>query len=169
MNTHPDRRGRAVCRPRPSRSVRTAIFLVLVLAAPAVAQSGEEKAVQTFVEDFLLRLGDHKFDSLDADFAPKALVVVTRQRAGEWVNSYQTGEEWLAALKKNTNPATFREPITNVKVTIDSHQLAHVRADFQVVRDGTVLSSGVDQFTLVRDGARWKIAVVAYTSIPSAR
>jgi hypothetical protein len=44
-----------------------------------------------------------------------------------------------------------------------------VRADFQVVRDGSVLSSGVDQFTLVRDGSRWKIAVVAYTSIPAPR
>ena len=163
MNTPIDRRG------RPWSALPTALVLLLGLAAPAFAQSGEERAVQTFVEDFLLRLGDHKVDTLDADFAPKALIVVTRQRAGEWVNSYQTGEEWLAALKKNTNPVTFREPITNVKVTIDSHQLAHVRADFQVVRDGTVLSSGVDQFTLVRDGARWKIAVVAYTSIPSAR
>jgi hypothetical protein len=163
MNTPLDRRG------RPWSALPTALVLWLALAAPAFAQTAEEKAVQTFVEDFLLRLGDHKVDSLDADFAPKALIVVTRQRAGEWVNSYQTGEEWLAALKKNTNPATFREPITNVKVTIDSNQFAHVRADFQVVRDGTVLSSGVDQFTLVRDGARWKIAVVAYTSIPSAR
>jgi len=143
---------------------------LLALAAPGFAQSGEEKAVQTFVEDFLARLGDHKFDTLDADFTPKALIVVARQQpSGEWTNSYLTGEEWLAALKKNPNPTTFREPIANVKVTIDSQQLAHMRADFQVVRDGAVLFSGVDQFTLVRDGPRWKIAVVAYTTIPAAR
>jgi hypothetical protein len=147
-----------------------AIFIaVFVLTIPAFAQTADEKAVQTFVEDFLLRLGDHKFDTLDADFAPKALIIVTRQRNGEWANTFQTGEEWLAAVKKNPNPTTFREPITNVNVTIDSNQLAHVRADFQVVRDGSVLSSGVDQFTLVRDGSRWKIAVVAYTSIPAPR
>jgi hypothetical protein len=153
----------------PLALAATLLFL-LAVAAPAFAQSGEEKALQTFVEDFLVRLGDHKFDTLDADFAPKALIVVARQqRSGEWTNSFQTAEQWLAGLKKNTNPTTFREPIANVKVTIDSQQLAHVRADFKVVRDGAVLSAGVDQFTLVRDGSRWKIAVVAYTSIPTAR
>ncbi|PYR63685.1 MAG: hypothetical protein DMF91_02700 [Acidobacteria bacterium] len=163
MHTHTERRGRACSAP-------AALVLLLALAVPAFAQSGEEKAVQTFVEDFLARLGDHKFDTLDADFTPKALIVVARQQpTGGWTNSYLTGEEWLAALKKNPNPMTFREPITNVKVTIDSQQLAHVRADFQVVRDGAVLFSGVDQFTLVRDGSRWKIAVVAYTTIPPSR
>ena len=72
-------------------------------------------------------------------------------------------------MRRNSNPVTFREPITNVKVTIDSNQLAHVRADFQVMRDGQAQSQGVDQFTLVREPAGWKIAVVAYTSLPVAR
>jgi hypothetical protein len=85
------------------------------------------------------------------------------------VNSYQTGDEWIAALTKNPNPATFREPISNVKITIDSNQLAYVRADFQILRDGQAQSSGVDQFTLVREPSGWKIAVVAYSSQPVAR
>src|SRR5438067_13511758 len=145
-------------------------FFIVMTIAPAGAQPADENAVQAVVESFLTRLGDHKFDTLDADFTPKALIVVARQQpSGEWTNSYLTGEEWLAALKKNPNPTTFREPIANVKMTIDSRQLAHVRADFQVVRDGAVLFSGVDQFTLVRDGSRWKIAVVAYTTIPASR
>ena len=38
--------------------------------------------------------------------------------------------------KRNPNPATFREPLTNVSVTIDSDHLAYLRADFQTVRDG---------------------------------
>ena len=69
----------------------------------------------------------------------------------------------------NPNPVTFREPITNVKITIDSNQLAYVRADFKIVRDGQTQSSGVDQFTLVREPSGWKIAVVAFTSQPNAR
>jgi hypothetical protein len=92
--------------------------------------------------------------------------VVARERNGTWANSYQTGEEWIAALKANPNPLAFREPITNVKVTIDSDHLAYVRADFQVVRDDKPQSHGVDQFTLTREGTAWKIAVVAYTSMP---
>jgi hypothetical protein len=132
-----------------------------------VVDKADAAAVQSAVETFLLHLGDHDFDKVAADLAPKAMVIVTRQRDGAWANSFQTGDEWLAALKKNPNPTTFREPITNVAVTIDSDHLAYLRADFQVVRDGQALSKGVDQFTLVREGAGWKIAVVAYTSMPA--
>jgi len=130
---------------------------------------GEDAIVREFVEKFLLHLGDHQFDAVAADLAPKAIVVVTRQGQAGWTNSYQTGEEWLAQLRRNPNPTTFREPIANVTVTIDSNQLAFVRADFQVLRDGTAVSKGVDEFTLVREPSGWKIAVVAYTSIPIPR
>jgi hypothetical protein len=176
----------------------TAALLVLVSAPGALAQPSDEMAVRAVVEQFLLHLGDHQFDAVAGDLAPKALVVVTRlrpstlrpaqgrpepsrattssgrgepvaPREGEWVNSYQTGDEWIAALKNNPNPTTFREPISNVTVTIDSNQLAYVRADFKILRDGQMQSSGVDQFTLVREPTGWKIAVVAYTSQPAAR
>jgi imidazolonepropionase-like amidohydrolase len=131
-------------------------------------KAGDE--VRDVVEKFLLHLGDHQYDAVAADLSPRGLIAVTRQgRDSQWTNSYQTGEEWLAQLRRNPNPATFREPITNVTVTIDSNQLAFVRADFQVMREGAAVSQGVDQFTLVREPAGWKIAVVAYTSIPIAR
>ena len=129
--------------------------------------ASDKKAIQDVVEAFLLHLGDHDWEKVGADLAPKAMVIVTRDRNGEWSNSYQTGDEWLAALKRNPNPVTFREPISNVAVTIDSDHLAYLRADFQVVRDGQPQSKGVDQFTLVRENGAWKIAVVAYTSLPA--
>ena len=137
------------------------------LSGERPAQSSEEAAVREVVEKFLLHLGDHQFDAVANDFAPKGLIVVTRQREGQWMNSYQTADEWVATLKRNANPVTFREPITNVTVTIDSNQLAYVRGDFQVMREGKAQSTGVDQFTLVREPGGWKIAVVAYTSIPA--
>ena len=143
------------------------LILAVGLGAPALAgQTSDEQAVQAAVEGFLLHLGDHQFDAVAADLAPKALIVVTRQRDGQWTNSYQPADEWVASLRQNPNPVTFREPITNVKVTVDSHQLAYLRADFQVIRDGKAQSSGVDQFTLVRETAGWKIAAVAYTTMP---
>jgi hypothetical protein len=75
-------------------------------------------------------------------------------------------EEWLAGLKRNTNATPFREPLSNVKVTIDSGQLAHIRGDYQILRDGKVQSKGVDQFTLVREPSGWKISVLAIASLP---
>jgi hypothetical protein len=143
------------------------VGFALLLVTPALAQTGGQKAVQDAVEAFLLHLGDHEFDRVAADLAPKAIVIVVREREGHWSNSYQTGDEWLAALKKNPSPVTFREPITNVKVTLDSDQLAYLRADFQVIRDGKAQSHGVDQFTLTRESGVWKIAAVAYTSMPT--
>jgi hypothetical protein len=143
-----------------------ACVLFATLAAPSAAQPADKNAVQEVVERFLLHLGDREFDKVAADLAPKALVIVTRRRDGEWSNSFQTGDEWVGALKRNPNPTAFREPITNVAVTIDSDQLAYLRADFQIMRDGKAQSHGVDQFTLVRDGGAWKLAVIAFTSLP---
>ncbi|HZP48645.1 MAG TPA: amidohydrolase family protein [Vicinamibacterales bacterium] len=132
----------------------------------------QEAEVRRTVEAFLQHLGDHQFDQVAAGLTSTALIVVTRQRPATgsapaaWQNTLQTRDEWLGALMRNPNPVTFREPIANVRVTIDSEHLAYLRADFQVVRDGQVVSHGVDQFTLVRENDAWKIAAVAYTSIP---
>jgi|SRR5579864_5442793 len=136
------------------------------LATPARAQPATQKGVQDAVEAFLLHLGDHEFDKVAADLAPKALVIITRERDGQWSNTYQTGDEWLAALRRNPSPVSFREPLAHVSATLDSDELAYLRADFQVVREGQALSHGVDEFTLTREAGAWKIAVVAYTSMP---
>ena len=149
------------------RKIVSFLFLFVFIAAAFAQNGGGEKTVQSFVEDFLLRLGDHKFETIDRDLAPKAIIVITRQRDNQWTNTYQTGEEWLAGLKRNTNALPFREPLTNVKVTIDSGRLAHLRGDFQILRDGKVQSKGVDQFTLIRETSGWKIAMVAFTSLPA--
>jgi imidazolonepropionase-like amidohydrolase len=140
---------------------------------PGSRQHSESaETIKAFVERFLLDLGNHEIDKVAATLAPKSIVVIARQRPAtatspaEWTNSEQTGDEWIAALKGNTNFTMFREPLTNVTVTIDSDHLAYLRADFQVVRDGKVVSHGVDQFTLVRDPSGWKFTVIAYTSIP---
>jgi imidazolonepropionase-like amidohydrolase len=128
--------------------------------------------VKVLVERFLLHLGDHDVDKVAADLAPKAMVIVARERPSpgsapaEWTNTEQTGDEWVAAMRRNANPTIFREPLTNVTVTIDSDHLAYVRADFQVLRDGKAVSHGVDQFTLVREPSGWKFVVIAYTSLP---
>ena len=139
----------------------------LAAAVPSVsAQAPDQQSVKDAAEQFLLHLGDGDFDKVADDLAPKAIVVVAREREGAWSNSDQTGEEWLAGLRKSTSFTKFREPITNVAVTVDSSALAYLRADFQVVRDGKALSHGVDQFTFVRENGRWKVAAVAYTSMP---
>jgi len=122
--------------------------------------------IKALVERFLLHLGDHEVDKVAADLAPKSLIVISRERDGQWTNTEQAGDDWIAAMRRATTPTMFREPLANVTVTIDSEHLAYVRADFQVLRDGKAVSHGVDQFTLVRESSGWKFAVIAYTSMP---
>jgi len=129
------------------------------------AGSGADE-IKALVERFLLHLGDHEVDKVAADLAPKSLIVISRERDGQWTNTEQAGDDWIAAMKRTTTPTMFREPLINVTVTIDSEHLAYVRADFQVLRDGKAVSHGVDQFTLVRESSGWKFAVIAYTSMP---
>ena len=160
----------------------SALCLVLALAASGAAQTvspglehanpemnaAAERQVRERIEEFLTKLGTRDVAGIRALLAPKILIAVVRQqRDGTFANSYQTGDEFLAQFEKNAGQPKFEEPITNVVVTIDSERLAHVRADFAVLRDGKVVSSGVDHFTLLKENDGWKIAVVAYTSLPA--
>lgn len=158
------------------------VWIALVLATPAAAQTvspGLEHAnpemsapaqreVRQRVEEFLHKLGSRDVAGIKPLIAPKLLVAVVRQqRDGTFANTYQTGDEFLEQFERNAGQPKFEEPITNVVITIDSGRLAYVRADFTVVRDGKVVSSGVDHFTLLKDNDGWKIAAIAYTSLPA--
>jgi len=158
----------------------TRLFLVLLFTSTLAAQTvspglehanpemtaPERREVQQRVEEFLTKLGNRDVAAVRAMLAPKAFVAIARERDGKYSTSYQTGEEFLAAFEKSASQPRFEEPLANVQVTVDSGVLAYVRADFRVVREGKVVSSGVDQFTLLKEPGGWKIAVVAYTSIP---
>lgn len=148
----------------------TIAFLLLLVAAPATAQpaSPETAAVRRAVEQFLDDLGHRRLDALPAQFAPKATMVVVRQRDGQWTTSHQTADEWLTALKAQTASTVFREPLTSITVHVESGRLAFLRADFTVVVEGEVRSHGVDYFTLVNDAGRWKLLNASYTSNPGA-
>jgi hypothetical protein len=158
------------------------VCVALLIAAPAAAQTvspGLEHAnpemnaparreVRQRVEEFLKKLGSRDVTGIKTLLAPKLLIAVVRQqRDGAFTNTYQTGDEFLAQFEKNAGQPKFEEPITNVLVTIDNDRLAYVRADFTVVRDGKIVSSGVDHFTLLKEDDGWKIAVIAYTSLPA--
>jgi hypothetical protein len=158
------------------------VCVTLLLAAPAAAQTvspGLEHAnpemtaparreVRQRVEEFLRKLGSRDGAGVRALLAPKALIVAVRQqRDGSFANSYQTGDEFLAQFEKNAGQPAFEQPITNVLITVDSERLAYVRADVTVVRGGKVVSSGVDHFTLLKEQDGWKIASIAYTSLPA--
>lgn len=146
------------------RLVLVALTACLAASAAARAQSDNERAVRAAVEHFLDVLGSRRLDALPGLFAPKATMVVVRQRDGQWTHTTSTVDEFLATLKAQTTPTLFREPLAGISVHVEDGHLAFLRADFTVVIDGTVRSHGVDYFTLVKDGGAWKLLNASYTS-----
>src|SRR5688500_5448383 len=109
-----------------------ACALALLLTIPAGAQTvspglehanremraAAEREVRQRVGGFLrtLRIGD--VSGIRALLAPKALFAVVRQqRDGTFVNTYTTGEEFLAQFEKKAGQPKFEEPTANVAVT----------------------------------------------------
>lgn len=148
-----------------------AVMALLAGSGPAAAgqpANADATAVRQTVERFLAELGQRHLDALPSLFAPKATMVVVRQRDGAWTSSHQTFDEWLAGLRAQNPGTVFEEPLTSVTVHVESGHLAFLRADFTVVVGGQVRSHGVDYFTLVKQDGAWKIVNGAYTSIQGA-
>lgn len=147
--------------------IRIAAALVAAAAVyphAATAQSADHQAARAAVARFLDVLGQRQLEQLPALFAPKATMVVVRERDGAWTHTTSTVDEFLATLKAQASPTTFEEPLTNVTVQVEDGHLAFVRANFTVVIGGQVRSHGVDYFTLVKDGGAWKLLNASYTS-----
>ncbi len=147
-----------------------AVIAGFMFASPTDAQETEAellKDIQATVESLLKDLGNLKVDSLVDYFTSDAILVVARERQGVFNNSVETAENWLERMRNDPNPSRFEERISNVEITIDSGQLAYLRANFDIVREGKVVAKGVDVFTLLRDGKGWKVAAIAYTNVPA--
>jgi len=150
----------------------TRIYAVLVLSIFFVLPNHTsaqgtplEKEVRTTIETLLQALGTQDIDALANLFTNDAVLIVARQRDGQFRNTVQTAEDWLEGMRQSSG-TPFEERISNIEITIDGGELAYLRANFEIVREGKVVSHGVDVFTLLHRGDRWKIAAIAYTNFP---
>jgi len=77
-----------------------------------------------------------------------------------------TIQEFIEALKSKPDPKIYSEPVDNWTIHLESGQLAFVRADATVIRDGKKLSHNIDYFTLIKEADGWKILNGSYVSTP---
>jgi beta-lactamase class A len=141
--------------------------LVLVFALCGSASSDDETEVRQAVEHFLDLLGELRHYALEQYFTPDANVTTARSTTSGFVHRTVNVRTWLEELAVSPSTRPFREVLSNVEVEVASGELAVVRANFEIVREEGVASSGVDYFTLVKRDGKWKIASIAYTSLPS--
>ncbi len=148
------------------------LLMVLLVAssreAPQDQDPGLEMEVHETVVHFLELLGGLRFYALGQYMTEDANIITARWSRGGFVNRVQSGREWLDGLMEGPGPRPFREELTNVEIEVASGALAMVRAEFEIVRDTGVASFGIDFFTLVRQDDGWKLASIAFTSIPAS-
>jgi len=148
----------------------TLLMVLLVTSSPAPQDQdpGLEMEVHETVVHFLELLGGLRFYALGQYMTEDANIITARWSRGGFVNRVQSGREWLDGLMEGPGPQPFREELTNVEIEVASGELAIVRAEFEIVRDTRVASYGVDFFTLVRQDEQWRLASIAFTSIPAS-
>lgn len=118
------------------------------------------------VERFLRVAGRYDLDSLPLLFAPHANIGANSQRDGKWVTSTWRFDDWLQTLRARVNPRPYTEPVSAFTVHVDNGQLAFVRADATLMREGQAQSHNIDYFTLIRHDGTWKILSASCTIVP---
>ena len=153
-----------------------ATLLMIPLVASSRAPRGQnqdqdprlEMEIHDTVVHFLELLGGLRFYALEQYMTEDANIITARWSRGGFVNRVQRSRAWLDDLMDGPGSRPFREELANVTIEVASGELALVRADFAIVRDTGVTSFGVDFFTLVRQDDQWKLASIAFTSIPES-
>ena len=151
----------------------TTLLIVLLPASSPAPQDQDqdprlEMEVHETVVHFLELLGGLRFYALGQYMTEDANIITARWSRSGFVNRVQSGREWLDDLMEGPGPQPFREELTNVEIEVVSGELALVRADFEIVRDTGAASYDVDFFTLVRQDDQWRLASIAFTSIPAS-
>ncbi|MBK5272155.1 MAG: nuclear transport factor 2 family protein, partial [Bacteroidia bacterium] len=82
----------------------------------------------------------------------------------KWNGFTMTIQEFIAGLKSRPDPKKYKEPVNNWIIHIEGGQLAFVRADATLTRDGKPQSHNIDYFTLVKDNLGWKILNGSYVA-----
>lgn len=129
-----------------------------------LSDTEDEKAVKKLVESFLIAVGNGDLEAIKPMFLPKATIGGASLREGKWNTFTTTIEDYLAS--KNENATRFTEPVSNYTIHISEEQLAFVKADAILYREGKAQSHNMDYFTLLKENGTWKFLSAAYTAKP---
>lgn len=144
------------------RVARVGLFLLAGTGAhgPARAEEGEATTrheVLAGVDGLFQAMARHDVAAARRLLMPGASFVVKRPDGRV---AMEHDSDFLAALA--TAKGVWRERIWSPTVLVQG-ELAQVWAPYDFHLDGAFLHCGVDSFSLVRDGDRWRIAGISYT------
>ena len=149
------------------------LHLTIVLAISLMAQeidsthqALDKVAIKNIVENFLTAAGNYDVEAISTMFTSKANISGASLKNEKWNTYTMTIQEFITVLKSASNTKKYKEPVNNWTIHIDGRQLAFVRADATLIRDGKLQSHNIDYFTLVKESGGWKILNGSYISTP---
>ena len=134
--------------------------------ADSLSQAADKKAIKTVVENMLTAVGNYDAEALIKLCMPKANVSGTSLKTGKWVSFSMTIDEFLGELESAPNARKYKETVNQWSISVENGQLAIVRAEATLTRNGKPESHNIDYFTLVKEKGVWKIMCAAYTATP---
>lgn len=136
-----------------------ALVLALHLAAPGAAQAQEQRAAVMAVVDSAMRfINTGEVARLSDLMTPEAQVYAASTRSGRPDYRMRTAESQRAAGRRDPIIERGFEPDLRIAGTI-----AVVWLPYDLYVDDTWSHCGVDVFTLVLIGERWRIANLTYS------
>lgn len=139
--------------------MRTLLALLLLLPAPAHAQSPEAE-VRAVIDRMFEALRQQDTATMRATFHDDFRLAVTSFQDGQPVIRQIDGNAFLAALASSTE--RLDEQIADVEIRVHDN-LAAVWNRYNFLVGDRIDHCGVDSFMLVRTAAGWKILQVADT------
>ena len=149
------------------------LHLTIVLTISLMAQKSDSTnqsfdtvAIKNTIENFLTAASNYDIEAISSMFTSNANISGTSLVNEKWHSYTITIQEFITALKSDPNRKTYKEPVDNWIIHIESGQLAFVRADAKLINDGKAQRHNIDYFTLVKDNMGWKILNGSYVSTP---
>ena len=98
-----------------------------------------KKEVSTTIETLLKALGEQDINTLEDLFTNDAVLIVARQRDGQFRNTVQTAKDWLQGMRQNPG-APFEERLANIEITVERRATRLLESRF---RDRTRRKGGL--------------------------
>jgi ketosteroid isomerase-like protein len=149
---------------------RLALAAVLTLAVPAaaapvsIAAAQDARAVLAVIDSWFTAMRAKDRPAFEDVMQADSTFIAMRQTADGWTQARRNRSELVDTML--TKPGEIVERFIERPTVLVHGPIAAVWGRYDISIDGKRLHCGVDSFSLIKDGASWKIANASWTIEP---
>jgi ketosteroid isomerase-like protein len=139
-------------------------FAAPVAAAPVATASQDAGAVVAVIDSWFAAMRAKDRPAFETVMQADSTFIAMRQTADGWTQTRRSRSELADTLL--TKPGEIVERFIERPTVLVHGPIAAVWGRYDISIDGKRLHCGVDSFSLIKDGANWKIANASWTIEP---